>query len=206
MRYAHARRPLSRRTLERVILRVLVAACAVAIAASVAGASPASAASGLGPVVVEPDQGFAAIYTLLGSPKHSLDMTMYELRDPDAQQALIADSARGVKVRVLLDKLYNGGPYNKATFENLSANGVSVQWASTKVAITHQKTFVIDGKKAVILTGNLTKQYYATSRDFGIVDTKKKDVAAIEATFAFDWANTKCTAPPGSDLVWIAGA
>ena len=58
-----------------------------------------------------------------------------------------------------------------------------MQWASTRVLITHQKSFVIDGKKAVIMTGNLTSRYYSTSRDFAVVDTKDTDVAAIEATF-----------------------
>ena len=182
-------------------------AAAVAFAAILLGSASASAAgSGLGPLIVEPDQGFAPIYTLFNSAKHTLDMTMYELGDKQAQQALIAAAARGVTVRILLDKAYNGGPFNKPAFADLSANGVQVQWASTKVAITHEKSFVIDGNKAVIMTGNLTSRYYATSRDYALVDTKKKDIAAIEATFALDWANTKGAAPTGADLVWSPGA
>lgn len=175
----------------------------------VAGAamlSGTSGSSGLGPLIVEPDQGFAPIYSMFNAAKHTLDLTMYELGDKQAEATLIAAAARGVNVRVLLDQAYNGGPFNKPAFANLSANGVSVHWASTKVAITHQKSFVIDGKKAVIMTGNLTSRYYPTSRDFALVDTKKKDVAAIEATFALDWANTKGVAPAGSDLVWSPGA
>ena len=75
-----------------------------------------------------------------------------------------------------------------------------------QVSITHQKSFVIDGKKAVIMTGNLTSRYYPTSRDFALVDTKKTDVDAIEATFTLDWADSKGTAPAGADLVWSPGS
>jgi phosphatidylserine/phosphatidylglycerophosphate/cardiolipin synthase-like enzyme len=157
-------------------------------------------------VIVEPDQGYAPIYTLIGSAKHTLDMTMYELGDPQAQQTLIADAARGVKVRVLLDQAMSGGPFNQAAFTDLKTHGVNVAWASTQVSITHQKSFVIDRRKAVIMTGNLTSKYYATSRDYAIVDTKKKDVAAIEAAFELDWADAKGTPSTGIDLLWSPGA
>ena len=178
-------------------------ACAAALAGFVASAS---GSSGLATPIVEPDTGFAPIYALLASPKHTLDMTMYELKDTKAEQTLIADAARGVTVRVILDKAFSGGSVNAAAFASLGAHGVSVHWASTQVAITHQKSFVIDKKKAVVMTGNLTSEYYSTSRDYALTDTKAADAAAIESTFALDWANTKGTAPPGADLVWSPGA
>jgi phosphatidylserine/phosphatidylglycerophosphate/cardiolipin synthase-like enzyme len=181
----------------------LLVACAAALAGLVA---TASGSTGLGTPIVEPDAGYAPIYALLSSPKHSLDMTMYELKDTKAEQALIADAARGVAVRVLLDQAFSGASVNKAAFANLMAHGVSVRAASTQVAITHQKSFVIDKKKAVIMTGNLTSQYYSTSRDYALTDAKATDVAAIETTFGIDWANAKGTAPTGADLVWSPGA
>jgi phosphatidylserine/phosphatidylglycerophosphate/cardiolipin synthase-like enzyme len=185
-----------------------LSACVVTavVAAAVGSASPSRAASGLGPVIVEPDQGYAPIYALLSSAKRSLDLTMYEFRDPQAQQALIADAARGVKVRVLLNQAFEGRDYNTPVYNALKAGGVAVAWSSTKVSITHQKSFVIDQARAVIMTGNLTSVYYKTSRDYAVVDTKAKDVAAIEGTFALDWANAAGTPATGADLVWSPGA
>ncbi len=180
-----------------MLIATLVAACVSAIA---------WASSGTGPLIVEPAQGYAPIYTLLRSAKHSLDMTMYEFSDGAAEQALIDDAKRGVAVRVILDEQYKGAAYNKPVFDDLVKHGIKVQWASTKVAITHQKSFVIDAKKAVIMTGNLTSFFYPTSRDFAVVDSKKSDVAAIEAVFALDWANSKGAAPTGADLVWSPGS
>ena len=186
-----------------VWLVCLLIASLAAVCVSAAG----WASSGLGPLITEPDQGYTPIYTLLGSAKKTLDLTMYEFRDSDAEKALIADAARGVAVRVLLDKQYHGGPYNQPMFDDLVKHGIKVQWASTQVAITHQKSFVIDGKKAVIMTGNLTSPYYATSRDFAVVDTKKSDVNAIEATLHPRLGKQQRRRPePGADLVWSPGS
>jgi cardiolipin synthase len=83
---------------------------------------------------------------------------------------------------------------------------VPVQWTPTYFALTHQKTLVVDGKTALVMTFNFTPQYYATSRDFGIVDTDAKDVSAIEGVFSDDWQNKKDTADSGDDLIWSPGA
>ena len=53
------------------------------------------------------------LYTFMSSARQSLDMTMYELSDPAAEQILIADHKRGVRVRVLLDHDYSGGSVNQ---------------------------------------------------------------------------------------------
>jgi hypothetical protein len=64
---------------------------------------------------------------------------------------------------------------------------------------------VVDGR-AYILTFNLTPQYYASSRDFGVIDTIPADAQAIERTFGADWNARQITAPDGADLVWSPGS
>ena len=57
------------------------------------------------------------------------------------------------------------------------------------------------------MTGNLTSQYYATTRDFVVMDDQASDVAAIESVFASDWSGAAPS--PGSlgaDLVWSPGS
>jgi cardiolipin synthase A/B len=156
-------------------------------------------------LITEPEDGYGRIDTLLASPKHDLDLTMYELRDPKAEEILAADAERGVTVRVLLDRDYIGD-YNDAAVSYLHDHGVQVHWASSQVEITHEKCFVIDKTKAVIMTGNLTSEYYSTTRDFAVVDTSDADVSAIERTFDLDWADEQGTPPPGADLVWSPGS
>jgi phosphatidylserine/phosphatidylglycerophosphate/cardiolipin synthase-like enzyme len=65
---------------------------------------------------------------------------------------------------------------------------------------------VIDSGAALIMSFNLAEQYYATGRDFGIVDRDTKDVSAIETTFANDWNGNPAPAPAADDLVWSPGA
>lgn len=130
---------------------------------------------------------------------------MYELHDPAVERILASDARRGVRVRVLLDRDYIG-IYNVPAFSYLRAHGVAVRWASSRVAITHEKSFVIDRTVAVIMTGNFTRQYYSTSRDFAVVDRNAADAAAVRRTFALDWANESGPAAPGSDLVWSPGS
>jgi phosphatidylserine/phosphatidylglycerophosphate/cardiolipin synthase-like enzyme len=146
------------------------------------------------------------LYDFMSSPRQSLDMTMYELSDPTAEQILIADHKRGVRVRVLLDHDYSGGSVNQAAYATLSSAGVPVAWANDS-EIFHQKTITVDGDESAITTGNLTPQYYATTRDFVVMDSLPPDVAAIESVFATDWSGAAPSQGlPGIDLVWSPGS
>jgi cardiolipin synthase A/B len=156
--------------------------------------------------MVEPQAGTAPIYDFMSSARQSLDMTMYELSDATAEQILIADHRRGVRVRVLLDHDYSGGSVNQAAYATLSSAGVPVAWANDS-EIFHQKTITIDGDESAIMTGNLTPQYYATTRDFVVMDSQPPDVSAIESVFATDWSGAAPSpGGPGIDLVWSPGS
>ena len=56
------------------------------------------------------------------------------------------------------------------------------------------------------MTMNLTSQYYSSTRDFVLLDHNGSDVAAVEATFGSDWADSSSTATSGADLLWSPGA
>ena len=133
-------------------------------------------------------------------------MTMYELSDPTAEQILISDHNKGVKVRVLLDRDYSGGTVNQAAYSTLSAAGVSVAWSNDS-EIFHQKTLTVDGAESAIMTGNLTSKYYSTTRDFVVMDSQPTDVVAIESVFDSDWSGAPPSpGPQGADLVWSPGS
>jgi phosphatidylserine/phosphatidylglycerophosphate/cardiolipin synthase-like enzyme len=128
-------------------------------------------------------------------------MTMYELQDTTAENDLAADAARGVTVRVILDTNLEKSN-NTAAFNFLAAHGVQVVWANTTFAATHQKTITVDGTDSAIMTGNLTSQFYATTRDFAVIDSNQIDVNAIEKVFNADFAHTAITPTDGDNLVW----
>ncbi len=103
-------------------------------------------------------------------------------------------------MRVLLDHEYSGGSVNQAAYSALSAAGVPVAWAND-AEIFHQKTITVDGAESAIMTGNLTSQYYSTTRDFVVMDSQPADVAAIESVFASDWAGA-APSPGPAERTW----
>ena len=184
--------------------QAIAGGAAITTTATAATAAPAAAASGLS-LVVEPDAGLGPLYGLLSSARKSVDLVMYELEDSKAESILAQDEARGVKVRVLLDEAYVG-KYNQAAFSYLEAHKIAVHWAPSYFELTHEKAMVVDDKVAAVMTLNFTAQYYSSTRDFALIDAQTQDVAAIETTFAIDWAGKSTTAPNGSDLLWSPGA
>jgi phosphatidylserine/phosphatidylglycerophosphate/cardiolipin synthase-like enzyme len=118
---------------------------------------------------------------------------------------LIADRKRGVRVRVILDTNRERSR-NLPAFRALQAGGVAVVWADTGYEATHQKTITVDGAESLVASFNLTDEYYTTTRDFGIWDTNRSDVSAIEAVFRADFAHRPVTPSDGADLVWSPGS
>lgn len=153
-----------------------------------------------GSLIVEPGAGFSPVYRLLGGARHSIDVTMYEFSDTTAEHDLAAAAGRGVRVRVILDRRERS--VNSGAYSYLSSHRVTVTWSSPDFRYTHQKTVIIDGSKAVIMTANLTSRYYATSRDFMIIDTERADVSAITAVFDADFNGQAVRPSDGGDLVW----
>lgn len=175
--------------------------CAISLCGSAFALTAPSQAATRYTLVTEPADNYQQIYSLISGANSSVDMTMYELVDTTAEQDLVADARRGVTVRVILDTNLERSN-NTDAFNYLSANGVHVVWANTAYAATHQKTITIDGRTSAILSGNLTSRYYATSRDFAVIDHNKVDVAAIEKVFNADFSHTATTPGDGDNLVW----
>jgi len=205
------------------------ATAAVSIADSATGSPQSVTLTGYGPgsstltqsLVIEPTGGFSSIYSLIAAATKTIDMTMYELTDTTATADLVAAGKAGITVRVILDT--NGEKSNNTTAYNTlnGATNVSVTWANTSFAYTHEKSIIIDAAipakaQAGIFTANLSSQYYASSRDFLLYENDPNDIAAMETTFNSDFTNGQTcagaksctyspsgyTPPTGDDLVW----
>ncbi|WP_162877998.1 phospholipase D-like domain-containing protein [Trinickia diaoshuihuensis] len=182
--------------MKRSVLKAFVGAWLLA-----AGGLLSAAAVAAPTLVTEPDQGLTPIYTFMQSATKTLDMTMYELVDTQAEDILVQLAAKGVAVRVILDQNLESNN-NQPAYDYLSQNGVNVVWANPTYSATHEKAIVVDGRTAAVMTLNLTSRYYASSRDFAVIENDANDVAAIETTFEADFASNAVTPPTGDDLVW----
>jgi cardiolipin synthase A/B len=195
-----------------LIAAIALGGCAVAGETDPATAQSGSAARSARAnaqlsLITEPQAGITPLLGAIRGAHKSVELVMYEDEDAQVDSALASASARGVNVQVLLNGGYYGGGSsdNEPAYRYLKAHRVAVRWTPSYFALTHQKSLVVDGR-AYILTFNLTPQYYASDRDFGIIDGEAADVSAIERTFAADWARRRIAAPNGHDLIWSPGS
>ncbi|QMU67912.1 phosphatidylserine/phosphatidylglycerophosphate/cardiolipin synthase family protein [Streptacidiphilus sp. P02-A3a] len=185
------------------MLRTSVGRAGIALAACVAAFStavPAHAASTYSAFAFSLGTSEPTIYSFINSATSTLDMTMYELKDTTAVNDLIAREKAGVKVRVILDREETST--NSSAYSALKSAGVGVVYSSSAFTYTHQKTITVNDDESLVLTGNLTSEYYPTSRDYGVFDNDQTDVAAIEKVFAADYAHTSITPSDGDNLLW----
>ncbi|MGW7007406.1 phospholipase D-like domain-containing protein [Streptomyces sp. NPDC054933] len=186
--------------MRRIPLARLATATVAATAALTLTAPTSNAAAGTYSLIVQPDQGITPIYNLINSAHKSIDLTMYELVDTTAQKDLVAKEKTGVKVRVILDQRRKST--NSSTYTYLMNNGVGVVWSNSTYYFTHEKTMVVDGTQAVVMSGNMTSKYYAADRNYSVTDTDGADVSAIEKVFNADYAHKSITPGDGDHLVW----
>jgi phosphatidylserine/phosphatidylglycerophosphate/cardiolipin synthase-like enzyme len=186
-----------------VCAAVVLAVCACGIASGSVGHATAT---GYYRLVQYPRAGFRGLYTQIAHARRTIDMEMYELDDRTAEQDLAAAAARGVAVRVLLDRAFSGAGVNRGAAQYLAGHGVKVNWAPAGY-IFHIKATTFDAKTSDISTANLVSKYYSSTRDAEIIDSNPVQVRAIEATFSNDWTaggsgspSSQTVQAPG--LVW----
>jgi len=156
-------------------------------------------------LIVQPDDGRTLVLNALNAAHKSIDLTIYELSDSQIMSALAAAHKRKVTVRVL----YNWYSFPADTqqrdvtpyIQQLTAAGIQCKEAPRTFEVTHEKAFVIDDTTAIVMSFNLTSEYFTDTRDFGIITTIPAEVAEIEAVFTADW-NSKPITPHVASLVW----
>lgn len=138
-------------------------------------------------VVATPEAGEAPYTSVLATAQTSIDVEVY-LMGYGGILDLLQDKARaGVRVRVMLD----GGrkDTNQKYFDLLTAAGAQVKWSDPRFSYFHAKFFVVDGKTAVMSTGNYSKTFsIERERNFVATDRDPADVADLVALFEADWA------------------
>jgi phosphatidylserine/phosphatidylglycerophosphate/cardiolipin synthase-like enzyme len=156
-------------------------------------------------LVVQPDDGRTLILNALSAAKKSIDLTIYEISDPQIMSALGAAKARGVTVRVIYNWFSFPADMQQReitpAIQQLTKAGIQCKQAPRAFEVTHEKAFVIDGTTGIVMSFNLTSEYFGTTRDFGIVTTVGAEVTEISNVFDADW-NAKPVTPKVASLVW----
>jgi phosphatidylserine/phosphatidylglycerophosphate/cardiolipin synthase-like enzyme len=131
---------------------------------------------------------------------------MFQFTDPVLIEAVIAAHKRGIKVRVMLNpSRFTGEHDNDEAFELFKNAKVNVKETNPKYPITHEKSMVVDGKQAFIMSLNWAPKYFGLTRDYGLVTNDPEEVAEVAGCFEADWNRTDFVPPKESNLVWSVG-
>lgn len=141
-----------------------------------------------------PESGEAPYVEALAGAQTSIDLSIYLMGYGGILDQLEAKAHAGVKVRVILDQ------YKKSTnqkyYDRLLAAGAQVKWSDPAFDYFHNKFFVVDGKAAVMSTGNFSKDFSIDlERNFAAVDRDPADLADLSALFEADWTGTPLAMP-----------
>ena len=194
-----------------ILIAILCPGCGSGDSTSVFSALPSSTVSpgpspttALHTLIVEPDDGKTAILDAIRKAETSIKLTIYEVDDPDVIEELESAAGRGLDVRIIYN-YYSFSEekqeYIKKAMEALEAKGIRTKPANEKYTYTHEKTFVFDDDKSIIMSFNLQPDYFSSTRDFAIITTSLPEVSEIGKVFEADWLYQDVT-PSVESLVW----
>ena len=154
-------------------------------------------------LVVQPDDGVAPVLALMANATTSLRVKQFTLSEPRLLQGLLDAHRRGVAVRVMLNPHRSSGDRaNDTSFEQLQGAGLAIQWTSPDFVVTHEKSIVVDERRALVATFILVLKYFTETRDYGIITTDARQVAEIAAGFDADWQHVPFHPDPHTGLLW----
>jgi cardiolipin synthase A/B len=138
-------------------------------------------------LIIEPDMGRAPLLNAIKQAQSSVDMVMYGLTDNNLIDALI-NASHHKNVRILLQHYpYMSTDENLNAISELQAANTPLHWPDDKFKLTHQKTLLMDGNSALVLTFNLTHSSFTKERNFGLLITDPVLVGKIQQVFNADW-------------------
>lgn len=125
------------------------------------------------------------IIELMDEAIESIDAAVYSISNKEITAAIKRAHDRGVKMRILTDKLQATGKY--ATARDLHAHGVNIRIHS-KHKIEHNKFLVVDGQKLVTGSYNWTDSASnKNSENCLLVTRNKKVIAEYVERFEYLW-------------------
>ena len=154
-------------------------------------------------LIVEPDDTVLPVLDLIAKAKRSLTVKQFTLDEPRIVHGLLDAHRRGVAVQVMLNPHRSSGDRaNDKTFASLKRARVPVQWTNPAFAVTHEKSMVVDGTRALIATFNFVEKYFTETRDYGILTSDRREVRQVVAGFEADWKRASFKPDARAGLLW----
>ncbi|MFZ4115758.1 MAG: phospholipase D-like domain-containing protein [Chthoniobacterales bacterium] len=157
-------------------------------------------------LIVVPDDGIEPFQEALRGAKKTLDIKMFQFSETRLMEEVVAAHRRGVAVRVMLNPArFTGEHDNDQAFDFFNKASVPVQETNPAFPITHEKSMIIDGREAYIMSLNWAPKYFGETRDYALVTTDSEEVKEVEGCFDADWKRLDFKPPVVSNLTWSVG-
>lgn len=150
-------------------------------------------AAGVLEVAFSPNGGATeAVVRFINEAQRSIYVAAYGLTSNPIGQALVAANKRGVEVRVVVDREYNGrrdSPNSVVNF--LAANGIPVR-INSAVKIQHNKLVLVDHESVLNGSLNFTRAAERNNAENIIIHRHHPALARVfEQNFAKLWAQSQ---------------
>jgi cardiolipin synthase len=134
--------------------------------------------------------GLQPVIDAINGAEATIEMEMFHLTVRAVADALVNAVHRGVTVRLIIDQDNWNSHTTAALKKDLTNGGVQVTPSSTGFRITHEKSFVVDGSTAYVMSLNLTSPFGVT-RDYAVATTDIGVIQEFESVFDADLTNAQ---------------
>lgn len=159
-------------------------------------------------LITEPQAGPRPFVQFIAQARKTLDINMYLFTDGALIRAVRAAVARGVRVRIILDRQpYGGRP--RGEVHALRGTGAQVHFAPQRFTgryrFDHAK-YMVSGSAVTIGSANFTWSAFSRNREYDWVSDQPAVAHALRRVFRADWAGHRAGAVPRQNLVLSPGA
>jgi phosphatidylserine/phosphatidylglycerophosphate/cardiolipin synthase-like enzyme len=135
---------------------------------------------------IEPRDGNTFLTSALSGARSSVDAVFYILTDDAVENGLVAAKRRGVNVRVILEP---DQAANDSARARLQDGGVPVSGGPPGFTNYHQKSLVVDGTQAFIMTLNPSAAAFHDNREYAALVTRQAEIDDLRGIFNADWTS-----------------
>jgi len=153
-------------------------------------------------IAVFPDDGATCITDFISRAGRSIDFIANRLDQGPIADVLASAAARGVRVRVMLDKNpEKGADANAAVMAKLSAAHAFTNSTNPRFDATIARAIIADSSRAIVLSFDPVQENLAGARGFAVTLKDPLDVADLSWMYDADWSRVK-VGPKQSSLTW----
>lgn len=131
-------------------------------------------------ILVSPDNSRESLNTLLQQAKLSIRIYAQDVNDFKIIGTLAKAAKKGVKIEILTSK-----KIRKKQASYLTHAGISIRHSQNYYI--HAKVFILDNKKAIIGSLNLTRASLDNNREVSVITEDAQVIEQLNKTFNHDW-------------------